>query len=139
MGHYTSLRAKIRIIPEFHDLYQAVANGDDWAAVAAAFPQHPFVLAWSRLHRCDFIPRGALTNGWRTACGYDLAFVDGVFSFQCSLKAYEREDLIWAELFQHTWEEILDGAVEYDNYDCDEVRFVDFLRRIPGTERLTAF
>ena len=109
MGHYTSLRVKLRPKQQFIPLYQFIFDNADsestWVDAAQSF-DYQFVRDWAAVGRCNFIPFGALagTDWDEDDPDWSLSFDDKrLFIFQCSLKNYEKEIEAWFELFKHTW------------------------------------
>lgn len=144
MGMYTGLRAKVIIKKEYRDIINQLMNeGKRWENLRNA-PE--FVETYSRYSRANFVPFGALCympdswekapyNQWNEGVatqGFEASFNNetGYWSFQCSLKNYDKtieyffenvlseiiENVIHLEYFYEEWEnsafyELIDGAI----------------------------
>lgn len=131
VGHYTSLRVKLRPKTEFIPLYQFIFDNADsdstWADAAQHF-DYQWLRDWAEVGRCNFIPFGALagTDWDEDDPEWSLAFDDSrIFVFQCSLKNYEKEIETWFELFKHTWV-AADGWIYSEDWEM-AARLDDYL------------
>lgn len=120
---YTGLRIKATVKEEFRQMIEEINNGADWSEFAEQFP---FLSAYAKQGRAEFIPCGSLSympDEWeykpRKADGsYDrenAAATDGFersidrktgyWTFQCSLKNYNQE-------IEQFLEEVLPNIIE---------------------------
>ena len=143
MGMYTGLRFKGTVKKEFRDKFEDIAMHGNWAE-SDDYMFHAF----SDNSRASFIPRGALCympEEWEIesidgryridADGFGRTYdkESGRWTFQCSLKNYERtieefldmvpyfvEDVEHAEVFYEEWDysekwELIDGKMVMTN------------------------
>ena len=126
MGMYTGLRVKVTVKEEYRDMIQAIHEGADWADFAEQFP---FVTAYSKQGRAEFIPRGMLFYmpfSWEEGRFPNAVATDGFerhidmetgkWSFQCSLKNYNNE----IEQFFHEVLPVIISEAEHIEYLYEE-------------------
>mgnify|MGYP003637421869 CR=1 FL=1 len=106
MGMYTTVKFNarlnddgLRVVTWLHENHTAPV-WSWWADAVAAFPEYPWVAAWAKVERCDFIPWGSLSGGSRLQGGNREAYwrlKDGKWSVLCALKNYEGEIATFCE------------------------------------------
>lgn len=109
MGMYTGVRMKVFVKPEFRELIQSINRGAEWSDF---IDEYPFLNHYASFGRAGFIPRGTLCympDSWedipkdakgkpdyfkaKATDGFErkIDINSGLWTFQCSLKNYERE------------------------------------------------
>lgn len=122
MGMYTGLRVKVTVKAEYRQMIKAINEGADWNDFEEQFP---FLTAYTKQPRAEFIPRGALSympSSWQAGeypnqvatDGFErnIDIETGYWTFQCSLKNYENEI---QQFFKEVLPEIISEAehIEY--------------------------
>jgi hypothetical protein len=129
MGMYTGIRFEARLradaLPIVTALYEVGGNVSRWGAVAEQHPL-PWLQAWARVGRCDFIPFGALAYmpaDWKET-NLDPP-VDGVWRVCCSLKNYQGEIGIFLDaVLPHLIAESCTCEVLYEEDDAPQLDVV---------------
>lgn len=119
MGDYTGIRFKGYVKEEFRKGFKIIALDGEWENHS-----DPILKKFGEIRRSRFIPRGALCympESWENESeeateGFEINYdsQSGYWTFQCSLKNYEREIQKWFEILPYFIESIEHLEVFYE-------------------------
>ncbi|MGG1338484.1 hypothetical protein ABE196_18850 [Bacillus subtilis] len=136
MGMYTGLRIKVTVKEEYRSMINQINKGATWSEFVEQFP---FLSNYAALNRAGSIPNGILCympSSWETGeypngiatDGFDtkIDMNTGYWSFQCSLKNYEREI---EKFFDEVLVNIISNSehIEYLYEEWDESNYYNFV------------
>lgn len=97
MGMYTGLRCKIKVNEKFAPIInEMMEEGLEWLELHGYHPEHEFLKEFGTGFRPDFIPYGSISympDEWEESTEFNRNFdLDTrIWTFQCSLKNYEKD------------------------------------------------
>jgi hypothetical protein len=94
MGMYTGVRAKVKVKPEAYHVVEQLVSGSYWEDIKTDSQEiRNMIEDWLIADRYNLIPFGVLSYmPWDdNDPEWAHSFVDGIWTFQCSLKNYEDE------------------------------------------------
>lgn len=146
MGMYTGLRLKVTVKEEYRQMIKAINEGAKWNDFSEQFP---FIAAFAKQDRAEFIPRGSLCympSSWETGeypnevatDGFErkIDIETGYWTFQCSLINDQGEI---EQFFEEVLPNIIENAehIEYLFEEWDSSRMYEFVNGEVKTGLLT--